>query len=441
MSPEIYAIAMLAGVLLLVVAGVPLYMALSGLALYFAILGGWAPMVFDQFVFNVYGLMASEVLPAVPLFIFMGLVLEKSGASDNLFASIGMAFGKVRGGLAIGTILIATLFAACTGVIGASVTTMGLLALPPMLKRGYSPRLATGVICAGGTLGVLIPPSIMMILYGPMAGLSVSKLFMGAVLPGLILSLLYIMYVAVICRLKPELAPLTEVAEGPTPADRGKVMINILRYMIPPMFLILAVLGSIFLGIASPTEAAAVGGLGAIIIAAVYKKLNAKNIYDACLSTMKITGMVMFVAVGASLFAGVFMALNGAKAIGDLIIAVPLGKWGIYTIILFAIFLLGMFLDWIGILFIVVPIITPLSLALGFDPLWFAIVVCVTLQTSFLSPPFAYAIFYLKGVAPPEVEVGDIMRGVIPFIFLVILNIVLITIFPGLVTWLPNLGG
>lgn len=441
MSPEIYAIAMLAGVLLLVVAGVPLYMALSGLALYFAILGGWAPMVFDQFVFNVYGLMSSEVLPAVPLFIFMGLVLEKSGASDNLFASIGMAFGKVRGGLAIGTILIATLFAACTGVIGASVTTMGLLALPPMLKRGYDPRLATGVICAGGTLGVLIPPSIMMILYGPMAGLSVSKLFMGAVLPGLILSLMYIAYVAVICRLKPELAPLTEVVEESASADRGKIMMDILRYMIPPMFLIIAVLGSIFLGIASPTEAAAVGSFGALIIAASYKKLNVKNIYDACLSTMKITGMVMFVALGASLFAGVFMALNGAKAIGDLIVAVPLGKWGIYTIILIAIFLLGMFLDWIGILFIVVPIITPLSLALGFDPLWFAIVVCVTLQTSFLSPPFAYSIFYLKGVAPPEVEVSDIMRGVIPFILLVIVNIVLITIFPGLITWLPSLAG
>ncbi len=440
MSPEIYAIAMLAGVLLLVVAGVPLYMALSGLALYFAILGGWAPMVFDQFVFNVYGLMSSEVLPAVPLFIFMGLVLEKSGASDNLFGSIGMAFGKVRGGLAIGTIVIATLFAACTGVIGASVTTMGLLALPPMLKRGYDPRLATGVICAGGTLGVLIPPSIMMILYGPMAGLSVSKLFMGAVLPGLILSLSYIAYVAVLCRLKPELAPLSEVDDA-AETGHGKVILDILRYMIPPMFLIVAVLGSIFLGVASPTEAAAVGSFGALIIAAAYKKLSKKNVYDVCLSTMKITGMVMFVALGASLFAGVFMALNGAKAIGDLIVAVPLGKWGIFAIILAAIFVLGMFLDWIGILFIVVPIITPLSLALGFDPLWFAIVVCVTLQTSFLSPPFAYSIFYLKGVAPPEVEVSDIMRGVIPFIILVIVNIVLITIFPGLITWLPGLAG
>ncbi|MBP1719773.1 MAG: dicarboxylate transporter, DctM subunit, partial [Deltaproteobacteria bacterium] len=284
-------------VIVLVFAGVPLYLALGGLGLYFGIIGGWSPQVYDQFINRIFGLMSSEVLPAVPLFVFMGAVLDKSGAADKLFNAFYLAMGGLRGGLALATIVICTIFAACTGVVGASVTTMGMLALPAMLKRNYNIPLACGTICAGGTLGILIPPSVMMLLYGPMVGLSVAKMFMGAFIPGFVLSAL-------------EYGP-------PMPKEEraGIPMLKIIGeiglYMIPPMILILSVLGSIFLGVASPTEAAAMGGLGSMFVAALYRKLNFKVLAVSCMDTLKITTMVMFVAVGAFMFSGVFMALGG----------------------------------------------------------------------------------------------------------------------------------
>lgn len=437
MSPEYLAVTMFVGVMVLVFAGVPLYLALGGLGLYFGIAGGWSPQVYDQFINRIFGLMSSEVLPAVPLFVFMGAILDKSGAADKLFGAFYLAMGGLRGGLAVATILICTIFAACTGVVGASVTAMGMLALPAMLKRNYNIPLATGAICAGGTLGILIPPSVMMLLYGPMVGLSVAKMFMGAFIPGLVLSGLFLAYIIIVCLIKPEYGPPMPKAERQA-IPALKIAGEILLYLVPPLFLILSVLGSIFFGIASPTEAAAMGGLGSIIVAIFYRKFNLKVLYGGVMNTLKITSMVMFVAVGAFMFSGVFMALGGAKLIGNFIIALPLGKWGILIVMMGVIFILGMLIDWIGILFIVVPIFTPVITGLGFDSLWFAMVVCVNLQMSFLSPPFAYAIFYLKGVSPPEVTMGHIIKGVIPFVILQAIGLILVVLFPQLILWLPS---
>jgi tripartite ATP-independent transporter DctM subunit len=437
MSPEYLSVVMFVGVIILVFAGVPLYLALGGLGLYFGIAGGWSPQVYDQFINRIFGLMSNEVLPAVPLFVFMGAILDKSGAADKLFNAFYLAMGGLRGGLAVATILICTIFAACTGVVGASVTTMGMLALPAMLKRNYNIPLATGCICAGGTLGILIPPSVMMLLYGPMVGLSVAKMFMGAFMPGFVLSALFLSYIIIICLIKPEYGP-------PMPKEERqaipmiKVAGEILLYLVPPMFLILAVLGTIFLGVASPTEAAAIGGLGSVIIAVFYRRFNLSVLYEGVINTLKITSMVMFVAVGAFMFSGVFMALGGAKLIGNFIISLPLGKWGILVVMMGIIFILGMLIDWIGILFIVVPIFTPVVVHLGFDPLWFSLVVCVNLQMSFISPPFAYSIFYLKGVSPPEVEMMHIIKGVIPFLVLQAIGTVLVVLFPQIILWLPS---
>jgi tripartite ATP-independent transporter DctM subunit len=437
MSPEHLSVVMFVGVIILVFAGVPLYLALGGLGLYFGIAGGWSPQVYDQFINRIFGLMSNEVLPAVPLFVFMGAILDKSGAADKLFNAFYLAMGGLRGGLAVATILICTIFAACTGVVGASVTTMGMLALPAMLKRNYNIPLATGCICAGGTLGILIPPSVMMLLYGPMVGLSVAKMFMGAFMPGFVLSALFLSYIIIICLIKPEYGP-------PMPKEERqaipmiKVAGEILLYLVPPMFLILAVLGTIFLGVASPTEAAAIGGLGSVVIAVFYRRFNLSVLYEGVINTLKITSMVMFVAVGAFMFSGVFMALGGAKLIGNFIISLPLGKWGILVVMMAIIFVLGMLIDWIGILFIVVPIFTPVVVHLGFDPLWFSLVVCVNLQMSFISPPFAYSIFYLKGVSPPEVEMMHIIKGVIPFLVLQAIGTVLVVLFPQIILWLPS---
>jgi len=439
MSPEHLAVTMFVGVLVAVLIGIPLFLALGVLGLIFGILGGWAPMVYDQFISRIYGgVMANEVLPAVPLFIFMGAVLTQSGAAEKLFNAMYRVLGGIRGGLAICTILLCTLFAATAGVVGATETTVGLMALPAMLKRKYNVPLACGVICAGGTLGILIPPSVMLLLYGPIAGLSVAKLFIAAIIPGFILSGLYMLYVFILCLVKPECGPALskeERAEVPLLKLLGEITL----YMIPPLFLVFSVLGSILFGIASPTEAAAVGAFGAVIVAIGYRRFNRHVLYDSAIQTLSITTMILFITVGAFMFSGVFMALNGAKYIGGLVIALPLGKWGLLFTMMFVIFILGAFIDWIAILFIAIPIFTPIAATLGFDPLWFAMLVCVNLQMSFLTPPFAYSMFYLKGIAPPEVTMGDIYRGVVPFIGLQIIGLTLCVVFPQTILWLPRI--
>ncbi len=365
MSPEHLAVTMFAGIFVAVLIGVPLYIALGGLALIFGILGGWAPMVFDQFISRIYGgVMSNEVLPAVPLFIFMGAMLCHSGAAEKLFNAMYRVLGGLRGGLAICTILLCTLFAATAGIVGATETTVGLMALPAMLKRKYNIPLACGVICAGGTLGILIPPSVMLLLYGPIAGISVAKLFIAAIFPGLLLSGLYIIYTFILCLVKPEYGPALSKEER-AEVPMARLLGEIAMYMIPPLFLVFAVLGSILFGVASPTEAAAVGAFGAVIVAMGYRKFNYTVLYDSAMQTLSITTMITFVTVGAMMFSGVFMALNGAVYIGDLVTALPLGKWGILFVMMFVVFVLGAFIDWIAILFIAIPIFTPIALHAG----------------------------------------------------------------------------
>jgi tripartite ATP-independent transporter DctM subunit len=436
MTPEQLSVVMFAGVLVMVMAGFPLYLSLGGLGLFFGIIGGWAPQVFDQFVSRIYGLMASEVLPAVPLFVFMGSILTMSGAAERLFSVLYVAMGGIRGGLALVTIVISTIFAATAGIIGATETTVGLMALPAMLKRNYNIPLATGSICAGGTLGILIPPSVMLLLYGPMAGLSVAKLFIGAVFPGLVLSSLYLIYVFLLCLFKPDNGPPMPKEERTMPAM--KILGELVIYMVPPLFLIFAVLGTILIGIASPTEAASVGAFGAILVCIAYGAFNLKVLYEAAIQTLRITSMIMFVAVGATMFSGVFMGLGGGKFVGSLIVGLSLGKYGTLFVMMGVVAILGMFIDWIGILFIVIPIYTPIAVDLGFDPLWFAVLICTNLQLSFLTPPFAYSMFYLKGIAPPEVTMGQIYKGVFPFIGLQFIALALIILFPHLAVWLPS---
>ena len=436
MSPEQLSVVMFAGVLVMVMAGFPLYLALGSLGLIFALLGDNPAGTFHQFINRTYGLMSSEVLPAVPLFVFMGAMLSQSGAAERLFNALYRAMGRLRGGLAHATIILSTIFAATAGIVGATETTVGLMALPAMLKRKYNIPLACGAICAGGTLGIIIPPSVMLLLYGPTAGISVAKLFMAAVFPGLLLSGLYLAYVTIICMIKPEMGPALSKEELNVP--KSVIIRDMLVYMVPPLFLIFMVLGTILIGIASPTEAAAVGAAGAMIVAAVYRKFSFGVLYESAMQTLKITSMIMFVSLGATLFSGVFMRLGGAKYIGSLVVGLGLGKWGILIVMMMVIILLGMFIDWIGILFIVIPIFVPIAKELGFDPIWFAMVVCVNLQMSFLTPPFAYSMFYLKGIAPPEVTMGHIYKGVIPFVAIQVLALVIVILFPCLSLWLPS---
>ena len=416
--------------------GYPTAFVLGGLAMVVGLfLQG--PDVFGFFIVRLEGIMKNYTLLAVPLFLFMGVFIEKSGVAEKLFSALYLLLGGLRGGLGISTIMICALFAAATGVVGASEVTIGLMALPAMLNRSYNKTLACGSICAGGTLGILIPPSVMIVIYGPIAGLSVGKLFLGAVLPGLILASLYIIYIGVRCYFKPQDGPPMPPEERTIPLR--KKLLLLLTSIVPPAVLIVAVLGSIFFGIAAVTEAAAVGAIASIALAALYRRLNFQVVKEACLSTLLITSMILMIAVAAAFFSTVFVAVGGDEVISRLFLNLPLGRWGILFSIMFLLVILGMFIDWIGIVFIVVPLITPIGEALGFDPIWFALLVMVNLQISFLTPPFAYSIFYLKGITPPEVNTTDIYRGVFPFVGLQIIGLSFCILFPELITFLPGL--
>lgn len=416
--------------------GYPTAFVLGGLSMIFGtiMLG---PEVFGFFIVRLEGVMKSYTLLAVPLFLFMGVFIEKSGVAERLFSSLYLLLGGLRGGLGISTIAISALFAAATGVVGASEVTIGLMALPAMLLRNYSKSMACGSVCAGGTLGILIPPSVMIVIYGPIAGISVGKLFLGAVVPGILLALMYIVYIAIRCYFRPEDGPPMAAGERQVPLKRKLFLL--FTSILPPAILIFAVLGSIFLGIAAVTEAAAVGAIASIALAGAYRRLNLQVIREACVQTLLITSMILMIAVAAAFFSTVFVALGGDDVISKLFLNLPLGKWGILFAIMSLLVVLGMFIDWIGIVFIVVPLITPIGETLGFDPIWFALLVMVNLQISFLTPPFAYSIFYLKGITPPEVKTTDIYRGVIPFVGLQIIGLSLCIIFPELITFLPGL--
>ncbi len=384
--------------------------------------------MFAMMPFRIYSIMTNKILMAVPLFIFMGIVLQKSDLATRLLESMGVLFGKVRGGLAVSTVLIGALLAASTGVVGASVVAMGVISLPIMLKHGYSKKLSTGTICAAGTLGQIIPPSIVLIVLGDVFQLPVGDLFKFAFFPGLVLVAAYVIYILVVAYLDKDVAPAVEIDESISKMQNiKKALISI----IPPLVLIVLVLGSIFAGVATPTESASVGSIGAMLLAAGYKKLNIKMVKEASLGTIKITAMVFAILIGATAFSMVFVYSGADEITAQFMTHLPGAKWGFLILSMLAIMFLGFFIDFIEISYIVVPILLPIAHTIGLDPLWFAILIALNLQTSFLTPPFGFSLFYLKGVAPPTVKTTDIYKGVIPFISLQILVLISVVIFPG----------
>lgn len=388
---------------------------------------------FNLLPLQIWGTMNNFTLLAVPLFIFMGVTLDKSGLAEDLLETMGLLFGKMRGGLAVSVVVVGALLAATTGIVGATVVTMGIIALPTMLKRHYSPTLATGTIAASGTLGQIIPPSIILILLGDVMGVPVGRLFIGAVIPGTILVALFLLYILCLAWIKPEVAPALDNNES------ENLFKKTIFTLFPPLLLVVGVLGSIFAGIASPTESAAVGALGAMILSAAHQQLTIKNLKAAMQLTVRLTSMVFMILIGAIAFGLVFRGMGGDTLVREVMVNIPGGIWGFMFVSMFLIFILGFFLDFLQICFIVVPIISPIASLLGIDLLWLAVLIGLNLQTSFLTPPFGFSLFYLKAVSPPEIRIQDIYRGIIPFVAIQILTLILLIMFPILVTWLPDL--
>ena len=438
LSPEMAVVVLFGLVVIGVMLGFPLAFVLGGVTVTVGLLLFGVDATAWIAYSRIFKIMTNYILLAVPGFIFMGVMLGNSGLTERMFSSLYVWLGGLRGGLAIVTVITGTILAATVGIIGASVTALAIIALPEMIKRGYSKSLAAGSVCAGGTLGILIPPSIMLVVYGPMAVISVGKLFFAAFLPGFLLSALYIAYIAVYSFTRPNVAPALAPEERAVPLL--KKIIDLLTALVPPAALIMAVLGSIFMGVATPTEAAGVGAVAATLLAVANRRFNLSVLKETARQTLIISAMVLAIGATAYAFVGVFIRAGGEEAVTQIIMGAPGGKWGVFAIIMFIVFLLGYFIDWMGILFIVVPIITPIGDALGFDKLWFAMMICVNLQTSFLTPPFAYAIFYLRGAADPSLGVttGDIIRGVFPFVFLILIALGLLIAFPQIILWLPG---
>ncbi|MBU1343603.1 MAG: TRAP transporter large permease subunit [Proteobacteria bacterium] len=438
--------------------GYPIAFVLGGVAMFFTLAGycsdqwfgtvtGLDYMVIGIVVNRLYKVLHNWILIALPMFIFMGLMLDQSGIAQRMMRSMQDLFGKVRGGLAISVTLIGILLAAATGIIGASVVLLGLLSVPAMLEQKYSKTLAVGTVCASGTLGILIPPSIMLVMMADQLSLAVGDLFMGALLPGIILGILYIFYILILALIFPDSAPLAK--------DRRElefsVIWEVIKTILPTAALILAVLGSIFAGLATPTEASGIGAMGAVILALVNKKLNVNIFRQVLQDTFNTTGYIFGILVGATCFALVLRELGGDEFIAKAFTGLPFGPYGVIAVILGVVFLLGFFLDWIEITLIILPILAPVVSSLGFhiegakmidnpELVWFAILVAITLQTSFLTPPVGFAIFYLKGVTPPQIKLMDIYKGVIPFIILQLTGLLIVMLWPQLVIWLPSIA-
>ncbi|MDH3644746.1 MAG: TRAP transporter large permease subunit [Gammaproteobacteria bacterium] len=452
---ELMPVLMFCAVFVALLAGYSVALTLAGVALLFA-LAGMAFGVFNPADLGflsgrLFGIVTNQTLIAVPLFVFMGVMLEKTRIAETLLGSLSSLLGGLRGGLGVAVIVVGMLLAASTGIVGATVVTMGLMSLPSMLQQGYDPRLATGTISATGTLGQIIPPSIALVLLGDVLSnayqqaqlsqgvfaldtVSVGDLFAGAIVPGLLLVCLYLGYTVAIAALRPERAPATQIATADKPA-----LATLIRSLAPPLVLIVAVLGSILGGYATPTEAAGVGAVGATLLAVASRALNVDVLRAVCQSTLNTTAMVFFILIGASIFSLVFRGYGGDELVHGWFIDMPGGQWGALALVMVVIFLLGFMLDFIEITFVVVPIVGPVLLAMGIDPVWLGVLIAVNLQTSFLTPPFGFALFYLRGVAPPSVATMDIYRGVVPFVILQLLLLGVLVIWPGLVTWLPDL--
>lgn len=444
---EVLGLLMFLGALILIFSGYPVAFSLGGTGLLFALLG-WATGHFDLALFQalpnrIFGIMGNFVLLAIPYFILMGTLLQKSGLAEDLLETFGLLFGRLRGGLAIGVILVGTLLAAATGVVGATVVAMGMISLPIMLRYGYSPALATGVIASSGTLGQVIPPSVVLIVLGDQLGVSVGDLFLGSLVPGLALAGMYLLYVVAIAFFKPKQAPA--LPEAMTNISKAALARRVGLVMLPPLLLIVIVLGSIFAGVATPTEAGAMGVLGALFLAAINRRLTLSTLLEALRATVELTTMVIVLLVGATIFSLVFRGLGGDILVEDLLTNLPGGEISFLLFVNLLVFFLGFFLDYFEIVFIIVPLMAPVALSFANTPLiplegtqllvWFGVMLGVNLQTSFLTPPFGFSLFYLRGVAPPEVSTTDIYRGVVPFIFIQLLGLILLIRFPGLVTW------
>jgi tripartite ATP-independent transporter DctM subunit len=420
-------------------AGFPVTFTLLGTALCFGLIGSGFDF-FHLLPLRIWGVMNNVVLIAVPLFIFMGVTLEKSGLAEELLNTMGMMFGRLRGGLAISAVVVGALLGASTGIVGATVVTMGLLAVPTMLRRNYSKELATGTVSAAGTLGQIIPPSIVLVLLASIVQVPVGDLFVAAVLPGLLLVSLYIIYILIFVYLNPKAAPpIPRGALGNLSA--GIFFLRAARALIPPLALIVSVLGSIFAGIASPTEAAAVGSVGAVLLAVANRKFNIRVLRQVMQSTTKLTCMVFIILVGAAAFGLTFRELDGDELVRGFLFSIEhsFSKWTVLAIVMGIIFLVGFVLDFIEITFIHVPVLVPILIEdFGFNALWICVLLAVNLQTSFMTPPFGFSLFYLKAVTPPEVRTGHIYRGIIPFVFFQIVGLMIVAFWPELATWLPK---
>ncbi len=421
----------------LILAGYPIAFTIGGTALAFG-LYAFGMSFFDLLPLRVWGIMTNFTLTAVPLFIFMGVTLERSGLAQDLLETMAQLFGRFPGGLAISVVIVGALLAASTGIVGATVTTMGLISLPTMLRRGYQKELAAGVVCASGTLGQIIPPSIVLVLVGDILGVPVGDLFLGALIPGVSLAGLYVAYLLVVSITRPRFMPpipLTERAAFTT----GELWFRAGKAIIPALTLMVAVLGSIFFGIAAPTEAAAIGASGAVLLTVVNGRLNLTMLREVMQTTTRLTSMVFIILVGATAFGLAFRGMAGDALIRNFIADLSIPPWAVFASIMGIVFVLGFFLDFMEIAFIHLPVIAPVLREMGFDPLWYGVLLGINLQTSFLTPPFGFALFYLRGAAPPEITTGHIYRGIIPFVLIQIVGLTLVATFPSLATWLPRL--
>jgi tripartite ATP-independent transporter DctM subunit len=454
MTGEVLSMLMFVAVCGVLMLGFPVAFSLAGTAFAFAllgdVLGAFDLRLLGGLPSRYFGVMVNEVLVAVPLFVFMGVMLERSKLSEQLLETMGMLFGSLRGGLGLSVTIVGMLLAASTGIVGATVVTMGLLSLPTMLKAGYDPKLACGVICASGTLGQIIPPSIVLVILGDILQgantqaqlalgnyapepVSVVDLFAGAMLPGLVLVGLYVIWQLVIAVLRPQACPPIEARES-----GSGLWARVLTGLLPPGFLIVAVLGSILAGIATPTESAAFGALGASALAVLRGQLTLAVLRDVMRSTTQISSMVFVILLGASVFSLVFRGLGGEHVVQAALQDLPGGAFGAMFVVMALMFFLGFFLDFIEIVFVVVPVVGPILLQMGLDPIWLGVMMAVNLQTSFLTPPFGFALFYLRGVAPASVATMDIYRGIVPFVLLQLVGLGIVAMFPQLVTWLPG---
>ena len=444
-----------ATVFALLLTGYPVAFTLAGTALIFTVIGEMTgtfdPAFLEALPNRLYGIIGNQILMAVPLFVFMGVMLERSLIAEELLTTMSRLFGKLRGGLGISVILVGMLLAASTGIVGATVVTMGLLSLPTMLKQGYNPKISTGLICASGTLGQIIPPSIVLVLLGDVLSnayqqaqldmgifspetISVGDLFVGALIPGLLLVTLYILYIAGVALFNKDAMPAAKelIAE-----DDASLWRDVIKSLIPPLALILAVLGSIIAGLATPTEAAAIGAVGAMLLALSKNMLNLVTLREVVRSTTRVSCMVFMILIGAALFSLVFRGFEGDELIQEMLSDLSGGKYHALFVVMFVMFLLGFILDFIEITFVIVPIVGPVLLAMGIDPIWLGILIAINLQTSFLTPPFGFALFYLRGVAPAEIKTTQIYLGVMPFIAIQVIAMVMIAYWPQIATWLP----